>query len=81
MVGINVRQIYVVILVQLQLLPWLGLHQLPQLLESTDSCGDKGEQTSRTGDSGIDILDHDQIPGCVVVGVEPAGRKVIYQPG
>ena len=76
MVGVTIRQIHIVILVELQLLPWLGLRQLPQLLEPTDGCGDKGEQTSRTTDIGIGILNHDQIPGCVVVGREPAGRKI-----
>ena len=75
MVGVTIRQIHIVILVELQLLPWLGLRQLPQLLEPAHSCGDKSEQTSRTGDSGIGILDHDQVPGRVVTGWEPAGRR------
>lgn len=73
MVGVTSRQIHVVILVQVQLLPWLGLRQLPQLLEPMHSCGDKGEQTSRASDSGICILNQDQIPGSVIIGREPAG--------
>ena len=62
------------ILVQIQLLPQLGLRQLPQLLKPTHSCADESEQTSWTCRSGLGILNHDQIPGFVVVSWEPAGR-------